>query len=607
MGEQKKVSMTRAIRRYKSLFTFPDYWVLALLTAVVDVLGGMLAFFLIYPSVAGAFRGFLFGFQVLTVPTVLVDVVSARLVTRGDAIFNLKRSASLSIVICGAWIIALNTGAVLQKVTGIPLLIYASIFGACVAFSLRFLVFSSVSQMRVWKMVVVVMLQPAVCLLSALFFWGSFDLLLLSAIFASTAILAIAAYVFVSLVDRRGVLAIGIGAIQLFKGFLANWIGGLTYPLESYFERLGSVADVSVSILAFGGEKSLKAVMVIPSIHPGPFRNLGSSGLPFALQKALGEKFNAVTMVPHGTSGHELDLTSQPQCERVLRETLGLADFSKFSSLATTFVREEVGLGKATCQLFGGVALVTITCAPESMEDVPREVGLEIAKDGKALGVEEVVVIDAHNSIGDEGEVPSLSEEELQFLKLAAHKAIEEALRESGMPFEVGVAQVFPEEFGLAEGIGPGGIVALVVVVGRQKVAYVTIDGNNMVSGLREEILASLGDLVDDSEVLTTDTHTVNAVSSIRRGYHPVGEVVNNESLIGYVREAVGKALAGVGRVNFSSRTGEVKDVKVIGEEKLVGLSTLVDSTFKFTAWLSPLIFIPAVAASLLPFFFLIG
>ena len=39
--------------------------------------------------------------------------------------------------------------------------------------------------------------------------------------------------------------------------------------------------------------------------------------------------------------------------------------------------------------------------------------------------------------------------------------------------------------------MGTGGITAIVVQVEKQKTAYIIIDGNNMISGLREKILDS--------------------------------------------------------------------------------------------------------------------
>ena len=79
--------------------------------------------------------------------------------------------------------------------------------------------------------------------------------------------------------------------------------------------------------------------------------------------------------------------------------------------------------------------------------------------------------------------------------------------------------------------MGTGGITATVVQVEKQKTAYVVIDGNNMISGLREKILAALTSAgFDESEIITTDTHTVTAIiigqGGGRRGFHPVGEAM---------------------------------------------------------------------------------
>ena len=72
--------------------------------------------------------------------------------------------------------------------------------------------------------------------------------------------------------------------------------------------------------------------------------------------------------------------------------------------------------------------------------------------------------------------------------------------------------------------MGAGGITAIVVEVENQKTAYVVIDGNNMMPGLREKILTWLAALgFEESEVFTTDTHTVSALVTGSRGYHPVG------------------------------------------------------------------------------------
>ena len=116
--------------------------------------------------------------------------------------------------------------------------------------------------------------------------------------------------------------------------------------------------------------------------------------------------------------------------------------------------------------------------------------------------------------------------------------------------------------------------------VGGKVSAYVTIDGNNMVSGLRDKILYSLKDLgVDSGEVLTTDTHEVNAVVMTARGYHPLGEAIPHERLISYVKAAVVEALNNMEPTSVAWRAGGVPNVKVIGEKQIEELPFLADKS----------------------------
>jgi putative membrane protein len=402
------------------------------------------------------------------------------------------------------------------------------------------------------------------------------------------------------LLERHGESAVGIGAVSLFQGFLANWLAGLTSPLEAYFERLGRNSEVSVSLLGFRHVDDLRGIFVVPKIHPGPFKNLGSSNLPWLIQKTLEEKTSATVMVPHGTSGHETDLASQRYVEKVLQAIVELARFDCFSDEATPMARAELGNTKATCQIFGGVALVTLTCAPESMEDIPPEVGEEIVARGKALGAKEVIVIDAHNSIGSHRELHMLSNEQLKALRDVAVAAIANALSQRKGRLKFGAARVVPQEWGAKEGLGSGGISVAAICVDNQMVAYVVIDGNNLVSGLREEIIESLKGLVDVAVVLTTDTQAVNALSTVERGYHPIGEAMDRSLLISYVRDCTIMAIKAASISSTAFRYGIIPNVQVIGEDTLRGLSMLVSSSLRLLRLLMCLIYIPALVASAL-------
>jgi putative membrane protein len=130
--------------------------------------------------------------------------------------------------------------------------------------------------------------------------------------------------------------------------------------------------------------------------------------------------------------------------------------------------------------------------------------------------------------------------------------------------------------------MGQGGITAVVVNVAEQKTAYVVIDGNNMVSGLREEILSALKATgFHECEVFTTDTHAVSAVVLGRRGYHPVGEVMSHQSLISYIQEAAKAAAANLATCSAGSLRMVVPNVRVIGKARLESLSMLVDKALQ--------------------------
>jgi putative membrane protein len=425
--------------------------------------------------------------------------------------------------------------------------------------------------------------------------------MIFSAVLISSSIILVSSYIFVKLIDRKGTQAVGIGSISLLKAFVANWVSSVTSPLEDYLEKLGSNTNFLISLLAFKKEDSLELVVVVPTIHPGPFKNLGSSNLPYLIQNGLEEHIDGVVAVPHGTCNHKSNLTSKRQSVKVVKELIKASTFSKFKYKATRFVREEKNLTKASCQIFGDVALVTITCAPANMEDIPKEVGLDIIKRGKTLGVKDVIVVDAHNSAGSSKDLSFLSEEMLNDIIVVSENAVKKALKEEKRPFKVGVAKIQPSEFSVKEGIGPAGIVALTVAVEEQKVAYLIIDGNNMVSGLREIMLRELSDIVSDGEIMTTDTHVVNAIVNIDRGYHTVGEVVDIKKLLYYIREGVSNSLKKLDSTTTAYKIVEVRDVKSLGEEVL-SISTLVDVTYEFLKRLLPIIYIPSIAAALLIF-----
>jgi predicted neutral ceramidase superfamily lipid hydrolase len=99
---------------------------------------------------------------------------------------------------------------------------------------------------------------------------------------------------------------------------------------------------------------------------------------------------------------------------------------------------------------------------------------------------------------------------------------------------------------------------------------------------LREEILSALNSVgFHECEVFTTDTHAVSAVVLGRRGYHPVGEVMNHETLLSYIKDAAKAAAANLETCKAGCLRLVVPQVRVIGEARLESLSLLVDKALR--------------------------
>ncbi len=361
--------------------------------------------------------------------------------------------------------------------------------------------------------------------------------------------------------------------MKLFKAFMQNWVVDLNEPIEEYLEKLGEDEDIEVSFLEFFSQKPT-ATIIVPTVHPGPFKNIGSSLLPSLLKHEFEQENGGEACVPLGILGHELDLASQKQNRRIIAEVLSSAKAATFVDGASPFSRATTGVATANCQVFGKTAFVSFTLSPKTTEDLPQELSRAVQEAARKKGLDSVILVNAHNCLTND----PFEEPPLEALIDAASKALEQVVSVPLQPFEVGAATVYPKEFKLADGMGQGGIAAVVVRVSNQKTAYVVIDGNNLASGLREKLLTVLAETgFDNAEIFTTDTHAVSAVVLGRRGYHPVGESMDYDLLVKYLKEVVAKASEGLKHCKAACSNLVVSKVRVIGKSRIHSLSALVD------------------------------
>ncbi|HID16872.1 TPA: DUF2070 family protein, partial [Candidatus Bathyarchaeota archaeon] len=284
---------------------------------------------------------------------------------------------------------------------------------------------------------------------------------------------------------------------------------------------------------------------------------------------------------------------------KVIKGVLELLNGEGYGGGASRFVRVEHKGAKACCQVFKDAPLLALTLSPKDMEDIPPSLNDRLLKVGKEW-FRDLAVVDAHNSIN---EVSELAEPELKLLFNAGKLALEKASKEPKRPFKFGKAEI-RLDYGPDAGFGYGGATIFLIQVNGQLVSYITLDGNNMKSGLREKILSKLREVgVADGEVMTTDSHVVNGRVPAKLGYYPIGEKVKEEELVGKIVGGVKAALNDLEDAEVAFNSGEVR-VKVLGHgsfQNLVNLiykfSQSILGSFIFTAALSETILLLALNA----------
>ena len=572
-------SMDKAVKHYSSLFKLPSYRKVLSLLGLSCISGGLLSTIVLFPSSGGLVNGLFLGFSLFVINLVFDYVVSV-LVLRRHPIYDLRRTVALSLFCWVLWFSFIFVGVATALLLDLSWWIRLSLLGFSAVLILRLIVFNSTSSLSYKRLLTASLLQPFPCIIPFLILWSTGQYLsvnLFLFLIYSPVVGFLSSFFFIFLLNRVGEQMLGVPSLSLFKAFLLNWIVGLSAPFEELLEKLGEEQNVEISIIKFDASKP-KAVVVVPSIHPGPFKNVGSSLLPSMVKTTLEKKLNCVTCVPHGLLGHELDLASQIQNQKIINRIVASAGFKGSEAKATPFIKVSNGLATACCQIFGSFSILSFTLAPKTTEDLPQELGLFVRQEAKRHKLTCCAVVNAHNSIDGMTDTQKV----LDALETVAATCLERAVSLKRLPFRVGAATVTPKEFSLEDGMGPGGITTVVVKVGEQKTAYVVIDGNNMVSGLRESILSALHSIgVDEAEVLTTDTHSVNALILSERGYHPIGEAIDHKRLIGYIKEATLAAMSDLEPVKAACRSITVPKVKVIGGKRLETLSLLTDKTFQ--------------------------
>jgi putative membrane protein len=528
-------------------------------------------------------------------------------------IFSLARALSFSLIFVALWEFFFFVGSFASVILGRQqILIVVTIFGAAFIYALCLVILITISS---FGNPLSVLLSSVLPLLGVTFYaliMGNLKTTflvpwLLEFIIAAT-ILSIPNFIAFYIVEKPIKKKLGVSGYELIRGFFLEWILKNSQKIESVTDKFGEKADLPALLVALKSKKNqkLKGVIFSSCIHYGPFKETGSSALPRLLSEKIEESNKTILSVTHGACTHGQNLCSARETREAINQSIRKLKEIKFSNVATPFVRVQEKEFKMLSAVLGDTVIMISTRAPEITDDINLKVGFSALQSARKEMEERntefkrAFLIDSHNCILDYEESIEPNTPAAEHLLRAVEKTIQKLPSTTKtQKVRYGVSRTRFSDTYLDYGLGELGITVNIIETSwsdgkkiavskryegnhwKQRTALVIVDANNMIIGLRDKIINRLLEekLVEEAEVLTTDTHTVNASSLQQPDYYPIGRIINHDDLIEVIIKTTKRALEDLEEVEIGTKIFKIKRVKIWTDEKLNMFFEGIDET----------------------------
>ncbi|MEM4788567.1 MAG: DUF2070 family protein [Ignisphaera sp.] len=313
-----------------------------------------------------------------------------------------------------------------------------------------------------------------------------------------------------------------------------SWVKTILLHDESDFStimnRIGFEDHIKTHVMFFDLGSNYIALLV-PEIHFGPFRNVGSAALPHVID-GLFEKMNIKSFVLHGAGSHERNLISsyegQSYGQSILNKIMSREGFKEdvlyepfrvYSRYFDAFIIQT-----------NNSAYVLISTPIVGNDDIPYEVQIKSYELSNVYGFEDVAIIDTHNVEGKP--VYDLD----KYVGILV-----EALSKSSRPcttYGIGYGEAIVK--GAVNGLCDNKVKVLTIKCNNSLYGLIYLYGNNAKVGVRDELRKKAIELgYSDAEVLTADDHSCSGIS-FDIPYHAV-EL--NDALVKAVETALKSSL----------------------------------------------------------------
>ena len=313
----------------------------------------------------------------------------------------------------------------------------------------------------------------------------------------------------------------------------------------------------------------------------------------------LANKFDCFTMVVHGPSTHDFNPIAVSEIDKIENTVKNGLKHVTYSPNASKFVRYQAKKAKIGVQFFNDGMVILSTFAPEAVDDIEFGVGLTMmAQSRSKCNVEDSIIVDCHNSFAPEsGEVLPGNAEVFHLIEVIDKIDANQPKN----TIKIGCCHNNMPTLDKQAGIGESGVKTMVIEVDNQRTAYVLFDSNNMEIGFRQEIIDAVSDLdIDEIEVMTTDTHTVNTLS---RGYNPIG-IAKRDEIIEYVKTSIIEAIDDLEKVEVGTGTEKIKNLNTFGPKNSTELISTISSVVAVSKIIAPVLLITALLIVFIWIFF---
>jgi putative membrane protein len=449
--------------------------------------------------------------------------------------------------------------------------------GMFMAIGLRIGIFVSVFGASLKRTIPISFIQPLIIFILISFFYFNHIFYTNITVYVFGSVILFIGVMWTIIVDRIGRPNF-TSAFKILQAFLIAWTENKSDEMEKIAEAKASPKVVNTLIMKFRPKDERDISLVLPELHPGPFNPIGGSNLPFDIFKF----YSNSAMVMHSISDHSLNIPSKKEVEKYLKSLnqINHLETGTKCTLPITITRND-----CNCSGFalGKNVIILFSKSPSGMEDIPLEVKTDLEVYAQQIGFKQIMIIDAHNSMG-----AKLEENDVRTLINIGKETLLKLIESAQYDFKIGYANSFQindqtvRELQKLPDLGQGQFGVLALSINNDVYLLCWIDSNNMKNGIREKIaisLASQGFKV--IEICTSDTHATSGKRNTK-GYYTLGDVTSEYKIIN-----VFDTLATCARTNLKLSTFEIykteSQVMVMGTDQFDHYSNALEKSFLVT------------------------